>query len=56
MIPFTRWILKRPLIFRWFRDLKEYIKILVDTPKAFIFGFFDHNKVGNLIDKTIKVI
>jgi len=37
-------------------DLKEYIKILVDTPKAFIFGFFDHNKVGNLIDKTIKVI
>ncbi len=37
-------------------DLKEYIKILSENPKAFIFGFFDHDKEGKLISKTIKVI
>jgi len=38
------------------QDLKEYIKILQENPKAFILGFFDHDKEGKLIQKTIKVL
>lgn len=37
-------------------DIKEYIKILTKDPNVFIFGFFDHDKEGKLIEKTIKVI
>lgn len=37
-------------------DTKEYIKILSENPKAFIFGFFDHDKSGKLISKTIHII
>ncbi len=37
-------------------DIKEYIKILSENPDAFIFGFFDHDKEGNLTEKTIKVL
>jgi 8-oxo-dGTP diphosphatase len=37
-------------------DIKEYIKILSKNPDAFIFGFFDHDKEGKLISKTIKVL
>ena len=37
-------------------DIKQYIKILDRNPNAFIFGFFDHNKKGKLIEKTIKVL
>jgi len=37
-------------------DLKEYIKILVENPVCFIFGFFDHDKEGKLIEKTVKVL
>ena len=38
------------------KDLQEYINILVNNPNAFIFGFFNNNKEGELISKTIKVI
>lgn len=34
-------------------DIKEYIKILRNNPKAFILGFFDHDKKGELIKKNI---
>lgn len=37
-------------------DLKEYIKILTENPKAFIFGFFDHDKSGKLTNKVVKVL
>lgn len=37
-------------------DLKEYIKILVENPNAFIFGFFDHDKEGKLTEKHITVL
>ena len=37
-------------------DLKEYIKIISENPHAFIFGFFDHDKEGNLTEKDIKVL
>lgn len=37
-------------------DLKEYIKIISVNPKVFIFGFFDHDKEGNLTDKNIKIL
>lgn len=37
-------------------DLKEYIKILVENPKAFILGFFDHDKEGKLTEKHITVL
>jgi 8-oxo-dGTP diphosphatase len=37
-------------------DLKEYIKILVKNPDAFIFGFFDHDKEGKLIKKIVKIL
>ncbi|MDP3994846.1 MAG: NUDIX hydrolase [bacterium] len=36
-------------------DTKEYIKILLENPNAFILGFFDHDKEGKLTEKTIKV-
>ncbi len=37
-------------------DIKEYLKVLSENPKAFIFGFFDHDKEGKLIGKDIKII
>lgn len=37
-------------------DLKEYIKILTENPDAFILGFFNNDKSGNLIEKTIKIL
>ena len=37
-------------------DTKEYIKILSDNPHAFIFGFFDHDDKGKLIQKTLKIL
>ena len=37
-------------------DTKEYIKIIFKDPNAFIFGFFDHDKEGTLINKIIKVL
>src|SRR3990167_1188178 len=37
-------------------DIKEYIKILSKNPNAFIFGFFDHDKEGKLVEKSIKVL
>ena len=37
-------------------DTKEYIKILSKNPSAFIFGFFDHDKEGKLVEKSIKVL
>jgi 8-oxo-dGTP diphosphatase len=37
-------------------DLKEYIGILVKNPKAFIFGFFDNDKSGKLINKVVNVL
>lgn len=37
-------------------DIKEYIKILSENPNAFIFGFFDHDKNGRLIEKKLKVL
>lgn len=37
-------------------DVKDYIKIISENPSAIILGFFDHNKVGKLIKKTIKIL
>lgn len=37
-------------------DLKEYIKIIVENPNAFIFGFFDHDKKGELTEKVVKIL
>ena len=37
-------------------DTKEYLGILKENPDAFIFGFFDHDKDGELTSKTIRVI
>jgi 8-oxo-dGTP diphosphatase len=37
-------------------DIKDYIKILSKNPNAFIMGFFDHDKDGNLIEKSIHVL
>jgi len=37
-------------------DLKEYLQILVKDPNAFIFGFFDHDQEGNLIEEKIKIL
>lgn len=37
-------------------DLKEYVSILTQNPKAFIFGFFDNDKSGKLINKVVKVL
>lgn len=37
-------------------DMKEYLKILTQNPKAFIFGYFDHDETGKLTNKTIKVM
>lgn len=37
-------------------DTQEYIQILSKNPDAFIFGFFDHDKEGKLIEKKIKVL
>lgn len=37
-------------------DLTEYIKIISENPKAFIFGFFDHDKEGKLTEKSITVL
>lgn len=37
-------------------DTKTYLNILNENPNAFIFGFFEHDKKGNLTSKTIKII
>lgn len=37
-------------------DLKEYIRIISENPKAFIFGFFDHDEEGKLTTKHIEVL
>jgi hypothetical protein len=37
-------------------DLKEYIKILSQKPDAFIFGFFDNDREGKLINKIINIL
>ena len=37
-------------------DLQEYIKILAKNPDAFILGFFNNDKSGNLTEETIKVL
>ncbi len=38
------------------RDIKSYLKTLADNPKAFIFGFFDHNEDGSHKQEVIKVL
>ena len=38
------------------QDLKDYLKILSQNPQAFIFGFFDHNKEGELTEKKINIL
>jgi len=37
-------------------DLKEYISILIENPKAFIFGFFDNDELGKPISKSVKIL
>ena len=37
-------------------DTKEYIKILLKNPNAFILGFFDHDEEGKLIKITIQIL
>lgn len=37
-------------------DIKEYLNILSKNPDVFIFGFFDHSKEGELIQKTLNVL
>ncbi len=37
-------------------DIREYVKILSENSNAFIFGFFDHDKEGKLIEQSIKVL
>ena len=37
-------------------DLQEYIGILTKNPDAFIFGFFDNDKSGKLINKVVKIL
>ena len=37
-------------------DIKDYFKILLQNPNAFIMGFFDHDQAGNLIEKIINVV
>lgn len=38
------------------KDLQEYIQILEKNPNAFILGFFDNDKKGNLINKIVRVL
>jgi len=38
------------------QDTHDYLEILSKNPSAFIFGFFDHDKEGKLIEKNIKVL
>lgn len=38
------------------QDIHDYLEIISRNPKAFIFGFFDHDKEGKLIEKAIKII
>ena len=37
-------------------DTKKYIKIITENPKAFIFGFFDHDDSGKTIEEKIKIL
>jgi len=37
-------------------DLKEYIGILSENVNAFIFGFFDNDKSGKPIGKSVKIL
>lgn len=37
------------------QDIHDYLEILIKNPNAFIFGFFDHDKEGKLVEKIIKV-
>ncbi|QQG41404.1 MAG: NUDIX hydrolase [Candidatus Woesebacteria bacterium] len=37
-------------------DVHDYLEILSKDPNAFIFGFYDHDKEGNLTNKKIKVV
>lgn len=37
-------------------DIKKYIKILSTNPDAFIFGFFDHDKTGNLTEEQVNIL
>lgn len=38
------------------QDISDYLKILSENPNAFIFGFYNHNNEGKLIEKIIKVL
>ncbi len=37
-------------------DIREYLKILSKNPKAFIFGFFDHDNEGKITERVIKIL
>jgi 8-oxo-dGTP diphosphatase len=37
-------------------DIHDYLVILSKNPNAFIFGFFDHDKEGKLIEKKITAV
>jgi len=37
-------------------DIHKYLEILSKDPNAFIFGFFDHDKNGEIIDQKIEII
>jgi 8-oxo-dGTP diphosphatase len=37
-------------------DIKDYIKILSENPNAFILGYFDYDKEGKLVKKSIKIL
>jgi 8-oxo-dGTP diphosphatase len=37
-------------------DIHDYLEILSKNEDAFIFGFFDHDKNGKMIEKNIKVL
>jgi len=38
------------------QDIHDYLEILSKNPKAFIFGFYDHDKEGKLINKNIRIL
>ncbi len=37
-------------------DIHDYLEILSKDPKAFIFGFYDHDKEGKLTNKKTKIL
>lgn len=37
-------------------DTKQYLGILSKNQQAFIFGFFEHDDTGKVVERTVKVI